>query len=68
MGGTAKRVSELGGGRQNHSLPSSRWSLGGATQVVLWFYFKYFCILWPYNNLRFGKKKLFKNFFFSKYA
>jgi len=32
LGGTAKRVFELGGGRQNHPPPSSRWSLGGATR------------------------------------
>jgi len=55
MGGTAKRVSELGGGRQNHSLPSSRWSLGGATQVVLWFY-------WSFAKLRLGIYYLRKSF------
>jgi hypothetical protein len=38
MGGTAKRVFELGGGRQKHPPPSSRWLLGGGTQIILTFY------------------------------
>jgi len=53
MGGAAKRVFELGGGWFYRPPPSSRWSLGGATQVILMFYCRY---LNTYKNWFFSQK------------